>query len=59
VLKAEDFGTWTEIDIKATGKKKLEVNFYDYKIPGACNPTFACIKLYWRRIKLRPCGLIR
>ena len=59
-LKKEAFGILTEIDVKETFKKKLDVDFRNYRILGACNPGFAfeAIKAEDKIGTMLPCNVI-
>lgn len=59
-LKKEGFGVLTEIDVKETLRKKLDVEFPQYLILGACHPAFAykALQQESRIGTMLPCNVI-
>ena len=59
-LKGEGFGIITEIDVKDTFKKKINVDFRNYRILGACNPALAheALQLEDKVGTMLPCNVV-
>lgn len=59
-LSTHGFGVLTEIDVRATMKKKLDVDVADYLILGACNPKMAleAMKIEPKVGAMLPCNVI-
>ncbi len=60
LLKNQGFGIITEIDVKETFKKKLDIDFRKYRILGACNPNFAhkALQIEDKIGTMLPCNVI-
>jgi len=59
-LEREGFGVLTDIDFSATLKEQLDVNFQNYRILGACNPSLAyqALKANKKSGAMLPCNII-
>ena len=59
-LRREGFGIITDIDLKDTFKKKINAEFRNYRILGACNPTLAheALEIEDKVGTMLPCNVI-